>query len=223
MALLKGEGTHQILYGAADIFSGLRHNRGYLARPDHSGSFPTILLVHGHDGVTASVKAFARRLARYGLAVACPDLYRGRKSDWPADKAVASVLADVSHWIASSDTPWVQPGAVGLLAMDRATPAALSFAANSDMVGGVVLISPVVDEGAEAPPIPLLGFFGKEDAVVGAEDRSRAQAELSSGEWVLYGGVGHGLIDEVASDYLWEVAEDIADRTVAHFTRVLAG
>jgi len=116
----------------------------------------------------------------------------------------------------------VQSGAVGLLAMDRAAPAALGFVATSDMVGGVVLISPVVSEGPSAPPIPLLGFFGKEDAIVDGADRNRTQAQLSSGEWVLYGGVGHGLIDEAASDYQWEVAEDVADRTVAHFTQVLA-
>ena len=38
MALLKGEGTDQILYGGADILCGLRHKRGYLARPDHAGA-----------------------------------------------------------------------------------------------------------------------------------------------------------------------------------------
>lgn len=220
MALMKGEGTHQILYGAADIFSGLRHNRGYLARPDHSGSFPTVLLAHGHDGITASVKAFGRRLARYGLAVVCPDLYRGQSAEWPSTERIVSDLSDAELWVASSDTPWVQPGTIGLAALDRGSEAALSFARTSERVGGVVLSSPVLDADVDPVPVSLLGFYGKDDSA--GEKGREAQAKLGQAEWVLYGGVGDGLLDETASDYRWEVSEDLADRTVAFFKQVLA-
>ncbi|MBT8203345.1 MAG: dienelactone hydrolase family protein, partial [Acidimicrobiia bacterium] len=119
MALLKGEGTHQILYGSADIFSGIRHNRGYLSRPDHAGSFPSVLVVHGASGLTSSVKSVARRLARYGLAVVAPDLYRGRRQlrrpvpAWPAGSDLRADITDALEWMNSADTPWIQPGAVG--------------------------------------------------------------------------------------------------------------
>lgn len=219
MALLKGEGTHQILYGTADIFSGLRHNRGYLARPDHSGSFPTVLLAHGHDGITSSVKAFARRLARYGLAVVGPDLYRGVRSEWPSLKRTVADLTDALFWMESEDTPWVKPGLVGMLAVDEAAPAALHFAADADVIGGVVLISPALHSQHPSLPVPILGFYGKDESV-GNESRTAREA-LPQAEWVLYGGVSHGLIDESAEDYRWEVAEDVADRTVALFHQTL--
>ncbi len=221
MALLKGEGTHQILYGTADIFSGLRHNRGYLSRPDHTGSFPTVLLVHGVDGITASVKSLSRRLARYGLAVVGPDLYRGESSEWPSEAGIASDLNDASQWMASADTPWVQPGLVGLLALDRAAGPAIRFSESHDVVGGAVLISPSLDGELGDIRVPLLGFYGKEDDVVPAASRRSTQESLDHGEWVLYGSVGHGLVDESAADYRWDVAEDIADRMIEYFKRIL--
>ncbi len=225
MALLKGEGTHQILYGRADIFSGLSHNRGYLARPDHAGSFPSVLLAHGSEGISPSVKSFARRLARHGLAVVGPDLYRGTPRrptpDWPG--SVAADLSDAFQWMKSADTPFVRSGPVGVLALGRAASSAIRFADLQEGVGAIVLISPLFDDAIPDTQVPVLGFYGKEDDVAGADARQTAQRRLGHGEWVLYGGVGHGLVDEAADDYRWDVAEDVNRRAVEFFERILEG
>jgi dienelactone hydrolase len=219
VALLKGEGTHQILYGSADIFSGLRHNRGYVTRPDHAGSFPTVILLHGAGGITSSVKSFARRLARHGLAVVGPDLFRGASPrlspPWPAASQIAADASSTLQWTASRDTAWVRPGPVGVVALDRAAAAALEFVAVSD-VGGLTLVSPVL-EAAIPADVAVLGFYGKGDEVVGAEGRAAVQAALNNAEWVLYGDAGHGLVDEAAADYRWDVAEDVVSRMVDFF------
>lgn len=225
MALLKGEGTHQILYGSADIFSGLRHNRGYLARPDHAGAFPGVLLVHGRAGLTSSMKSVARRLARHGLAVVAPDLFRGSRRlrqpppPWPDLRHVRSDLEDGLAWMFSMDTPWIRPADVGVLAFDAAGPAAQGFALRGDSVGALVLVSPTAAT-AGAVPVPILGFFGRDDDVVPEAEQIRS--ELGHAEWVVYGGVGHGLLDEGAPDYRWEIAEDALDRIVGFFDRELA-
>ncbi|MDH3538904.1 MAG: dienelactone hydrolase family protein [Acidimicrobiia bacterium] len=219
MALLKGEGTHQILYGSADIFSGLRHNRGYVARPDHAGSFPAVILLHGAAGISSSVKSFARRLARHGLAVVGPDLFRGVPSrlspPYPAASQVLADAANTLHWAASPDTAWVRPGPIGVVALDRAASAAVEFAAAHD-VGGLALVAPVLEPTVVAD-VAVLGFYGKDDEVVGDEDRAAVQEALSHGEWVLYGGAGHGLIDDSAPDYRWDVGEDVTARMVRFF------
>ncbi len=223
MALLKGEGTHQILYGSTDIFSGLRHNRGYVARPDHAGSFPALLLIHGAGGLTSSVKSVARRLARRGLAVVGPDLYRGASPPgdtqplWPEEARVASDLSDTFHWMASASTPWVHPGPSGVVALGLAAGAGVRFAGEHDG-GRIALISPIFEDAVPAARVPLLGFYGKDDEVVAAERRQASREGLNHGEWVLYGGAGHGLVDESAEDYHWEAAEDVIDRMVAFFT-----
>lgn len=225
MALLKGEGTHQILYGSADIFSGLRHNRGYVARPDHAGSYPTIILLHGAGGITSSVKSFARRLARQGLAVVGPDLLRGvaprLSPPYPDAARIRADAASTLQWTASPDTPWVRPGPVGVVALDQAAPAALEFATAGD-VAGLALVSPVFEPGLDTD-VAVIGFYGKEDEQVGSEDRTAVQEALGHGEWVLYGGAGHGLVDESATDYRWDVAEDVVDRMVSFFRVILAG
>lgn len=224
MALLKGEGTHQILYGSADIFSGLRHNRGYVARPDHAGSYPAVILLHGADGITSSVKAFARRLARHGLAVVGPDLFRGASHraapPWPEASRIAVDLSGTLQWTASPDTPWVRPGPIGVVALDRAAGAAVELAATHD-VAGLALVSPVL-EVATSADVALLGFYGKEDDLVGTDQRAAVQGAFNQGEWVLYGGAGHGLVDESSTDYRWDVAEDVVERIVDFFATKLA-
>ena len=226
MALLKGEGTHQILYGGADIFSGLRHNRGYLARPDHAGSFPAVLLVHGRGGLTSSVKSFARRLARHGLAVVAPDLFRGTprrpEPPWPALPHIVSDVLGTYQWMASPDTPWVDVRRIGVLAFDRGAGVATRFTADTQTVEGLVLVSPVFDEDAPSTTVPTLGFYGKDDAVAGPELRRTTQAQLDQAEWILYGGAGHALTDEAAPDYRWEVAEDVVTRAVGFLARTIA-
>ncbi len=227
MALLKGEGTHQILYGGVDIFSGIRHNRGYLARPDHAGSFPTVLLIHGRAGISSSVKSLARRLARHGLAVVGPDLFRGARAprkplpSWPEPTRLTSDLRDTLRWMESPDTPWVRSDSIGALALDRAASAALRLTHEDDGIRALALISPVLTEAAAEVEVPVIGFFGKEDDIAGPEQRRATQDALDHGEWVLYGGAGHGLIDESAEDYRWDVAVDIGDRTVGFFARSL--
>jgi dienelactone hydrolase len=222
MALLKGEGTHQILYGTADIFSGLRHNRGYVARPDHAGSFPAVLLVHGRDGLTSSVKAIARRLARHGLAVVAPDLFRGARRlrqpppPWPDERRVLFDLEDAQAWMSSADTQWIRSSGIGVVAIDAGAAAAQAFVRRVEGIDGLVLVSPTTTGDV---PVPVLGFFGKEDEVVSDAERETIQSGLDHAEWVLYGGVGHGLLDERAVDYRWEVAEDVLDRIVAFFGR----
>lgn len=77
MSVLKGEGKHPILFGSTSIPAGTRIHRGYLARPDLAGEWPTLVLVADAYGVTSSVKDLCRRLARHGYAALAPDLYRG--------------------------------------------------------------------------------------------------------------------------------------------------
>jgi carboxymethylenebutenolidase len=77
VSVLKGEGKVPILFGSTSIVGGTRTLGGYLARPDLTGEWPTIVVAASEWGVTSSVKDLCRRLARHGFAVVAPDLYRG--------------------------------------------------------------------------------------------------------------------------------------------------
>ncbi len=93
MSVLKGEGKVPILFGSTSIAVGTQTHQGYLARPDLTGEWPTIVVVASEWGVTSSIKDVCRRLARHGFALVAPDLYRGAapaRTTSPDDAAVAA-------------------------------------------------------------------------------------------------------------------------------------
>ena len=218
MSILKGEGTHTILYGSADIHNGLRSNRGYITRPDHSGSYPTLLISHDWTGLTSSLKALARRLARHGYAVVAPDFYRehGSSAPWPADR-LASDLEGAHRFLSSSDTPWV--GAVAVLGFGSSAPAAVEFVLGHPEVRALVLVSPLATYGLGEIVVPTLAIYGKDDEL--AENWVQAQDQAPQVEWVLYGNVGHDLLDESSDSFDAAVAEDAVDRILVFLERNL--
>jgi dienelactone hydrolase len=77
VSVLNGEGKVPILFSSTSISVGALTHTAYLARPDLTGEWPTIVLVPSAWGVTGAMKYLVRRLAREGFAVICPDLYQG--------------------------------------------------------------------------------------------------------------------------------------------------
>ena len=220
MSILKGEGTHTILYGSADIHDGLRSDRGYLARPDHAGSFPTLLVSHGRAGITSSLKALARRFARHGYAVVIPDFYRGRGSSapWPEDRLISG-LEGAHRFLASSDTPWV--GDLALLGFGSGASAAVEFVLGRSNVRALVLASPQTTFGLGEVVIPTMGIYGKADEV--AENREQAQEDAPQVEWVLYGSAGHDFLDESSESFDAAIAEDAVSRILDFLEGHLVG
>ncbi len=220
MAVLKGEGTHTILYGSADIHNGLRSNRGYLARPDHAGTYPTLLISHDWSGITPSLKALARSLARYGYSVVAPDYYRGQGAGtpWPADR-IAIDLESAYRFLSSSDTPWAGPLAV--LGLGAGASAAIEFVVHFPSVEALILVSPLTTFGLSTVAIPTLGIYGKEDQLAESWEQARDQAPQV--EWVLYGGAGHDLLDEGSDSYDEAIGADAFDRIRKFLDSHLAG
>jgi carboxymethylenebutenolidase len=220
VSILKGEGTHTILYGSADIHDGLRSDRGYLARPDHAGSFPTLLVSHGRAGITSSLKALARRFARHGYAVVIPDFYRGRGSSapWPEDRLISG-LEGAHRFLASSDTPWV--GDLALLGFGSGASAAVEFVLGRSNIRALVLASPQTTFGLGEVAIPTMGIYGKADEV--AENREQAQEDAPQVEWVLYGSAGHDFLDESSESFDAAIAEDAVSRILDFLEGHLVG
>jgi len=218
MSIIKGEGTHTILYGSADIHNGLSSSRGYVARPDHAGSYPTVLISHDWAGVTSSLKALVRTLARHGYAAVVPDFYRGQgpSASWPADRLLSD-LEGARRFLASSDTPWV--GELALFGMGSGAPAAIDFVLRHPEVRALVLASPIASFGLDEVSIPSLGLVGKGDEL--AENSGQAQKQAPQVEWVLYGTAGHDFLDEKSDSFDGAVAEDAISRILDFLGRNL--
>jgi carboxymethylenebutenolidase len=217
VTVLSGEGTHQVLYSSTDIHTGMRRNRGFIARPDHAGSFRTVIVAHDVWGIGGYLKDLAWRLARHGFAVVIPDLYRGRlapgRSREEANGAFASIgdpwqtLEDVYEFVRSSDTPWSLPGWLGLLGVGAGSEPALEFVGRH----GADAIALIAGAGFDRlpPGLPALAIHGKSDEV------SPLPSPLSDRlQWVLYAGAGHDFLNDHGPEYADGPARDAVGRLV---------
>lgn len=173
MSVLKGEGRFPILFGSTSIAAGPLTHRGYLARPDLGGEWPTILLLPSAWGVTSSTKDIARRLARQGFAVVAIDLYG--MSPPPRDAAVevaearafqvdpsraAAVIEDIVAFTTNPTGFWSSAGrGYGVLAVGRGVRFAIP-AAHAARVRGLAMVAPALT------PVEVLGEDGEVIRVV---------------------------------------------------------
>ena len=74
MAVQTGEGTTDIIYGSASIPAGPRTYGGYLARPDGTGEWPTVIIYGPTEEPTSAIKNICRVFARHGIAAIAPEM-----------------------------------------------------------------------------------------------------------------------------------------------------
>jgi carboxymethylenebutenolidase len=235
MTAIKGEGKYAMLYGSYRLPVG-RDLHAYIARPDLSGSFPTIVVAHGAWGLTSHVKAVCRRLARYGFVAICPDLYRrglaARLDDrdeaverWSGipDGRAARDLVEAFDNAAAPGTEWADGSRVGVLAFGAGGAPALAAAPLIDALGAMTLVyAPVTAGGLAAAGVPVLGIYGADDETVAADEVRAARDAAGRGEFAFYGGVGHDFLDEMRDGYDHASAEDAYARIIGFFESRLA-
>jgi carboxymethylenebutenolidase len=240
--VLKGEGTHPILFGSTSIVAGPRTLRGYLARPDLSGEWPTVILVPSEWGITSSSKDICRRLARLGLAVVAVDLYRGRgpSRGATADEAAAAAAAipsaraqaDLDGIVGFITNPagfWSNAeGGFGVMGIGRGGVPATGAAIRHQSAALALVAAPLLDDegvgivdsfGELASP--LLGLYGKAENAVSIADIMEARAAAPQGEWVLYDNAGDGFMDDYLPDFDVAAYRDAIDRLATFFVNQL--
>jgi carboxymethylenebutenolidase len=244
VSVLKGEGRVVILYGTTSVPSGPRTYSGYLARPDLTGEWPTILLVPSSWGITSSVKDVCRRLARHGFAVLAPDLYRGAGPTRGVGQEEASALMATI----SDDRAWgdleafieylVNPAGFwssaergfGLLGMGLGGRWATLAGERSSFASALGLVGPALVSGSqELDPvdrrpvldIPVLGLSGRDDPSAPPAAVAAFREDVPSAEWVIYDGAGADYWDDYLRSYDGEIAADTLERLIDFFAQHL--
>lgn len=104
--------------------------RGLLARPDGSGPFPVVVLLHGCDGVRPYQQAWADALAKLGYAALLVDSFGSRHVSETCSKSEmleSNLIADAFGALAYlRDQPFVDSGHVGVMGWNLGGEAALS-------------------------------------------------------------------------------------------------
>jgi carboxymethylenebutenolidase len=243
VAVLPHEGTYSVMYVPLAVSVGAGYRRGYLARPDQAGKFPTVILTPDLDGLGAHEKHVARRLARHGVAVLVVDLYPTAPSDRRealsayhaiSDSEAMRTIDETYDYLRSDDIDWAHTERLGLLGLDVGGRFSLISAARRNWVGaaGVVSTPLTGDEDRTFPvadilrhiPVPVLGLYGKADELVDTETVDEAQNRNSTGQWLLYEDAQHSFLDEVGDEYHEASAEDalarLADFFITHLPAI---
>jgi carboxymethylenebutenolidase len=236
VAVLPHEGTYSVMYGPLTVSVGAGYRRGYLARPDQAGRFPTVILTPGLHGLTAHEKQVARRLARRGIAVLAVDLYPKPPEDERQalhaynslpDAEALRTIDETYDYLRSDDIDWAQTGTLGLLGLDVGGRFALIGAAHRKWVGAAAVVAAPLtgDEERQFPAadllrhiaVPVLGLYGADDTLVDADTIDEAQSRNVTGQWLLYDGAGHSFLDESDDEYHEASAEDASARITDFF------
>ncbi len=233
MSVLKGEGKVPILYGTTSVSAGPVIRTAYLARPDLTGEWPTVIVVAPVWGVTSAIKDLCRRLARHGLAAIAPDVYDGARPPRTADREAAAaaydavgderVIGDIEIVAAFVTNPagfWSSAEhGFGLLGLGAGGTRAL-VAAHDD-VGDAVCLAYSPPAAGIPVSVALLGLYGRDDDLVPIDDVLAFRDAAPHGEFVIYEGVGHDFLDDSRDGYTPGAAADALDRMTAFFVKEL--
>lgn len=249
--MLKGEGTHPILFESASVPVRALTHSVYRAMPDLKGTWPTVMVIGGAKGISSPVRDYCRRLARHGMAAVAPDLYSGARVPADPDEAaiafrdldaarVTRVLRDVGRYLADGLGPWdTDDEGFGVVAFDAGALHGVRCAI--DFGSPLVLASPSLaelspgldDEFKPIPPPPgvadalvdmiepLLGLIGRADEVSPFELVAAAREAAPHSQWVIYEGLGHDFLDDNEPGFDQAAFSDALERVLDFFSKNL--
>jgi carboxymethylenebutenolidase len=197
-------------------------NLAYVARPDGTGPYPGLVLIHHAPGWDEFYQEFARRFANHGYTAIVPNLYSrfgqgtpdevttlARAAGGVSDDQVMADCEAAMNWLKALPTSNGKVGIIGSCSGGRQALLVASrvpgFSGVVDLWGGRVVASPeqLTPSQPVAPidytanlDVPLLGLFGNDDQSPSPADVDRHEAALQEHgktyTFHRYDGAGHG-------------------------------
>jgi carboxymethylenebutenolidase len=212
--------------------------QAYVARPDGTGPYPGVVLIHHAPGWDEFYREFSRRFAEHGFIAVCPNLYERFGHGTPDDVAARvrgeggvaddSVVADAEAamtWVKSQPTSNGKVGIIGTCSGGRHAVLVASsvdgFGAVADLWGGGVVAAPEqLNERRPVAPIsltqnlnaPIIGLFGNDDMSPSPDQVNQHEAALQEHgktyQFHRYDGAGHGFFYYQGMSYRPQAAID---------------
>jgi carboxymethylenebutenolidase len=210
----------------------------YIARPDGSGPYPGVVMMHHAPGWDEFYREFARRFAAHGYIAIVPNLYEQFGQGTPDEVAAAaraaggvsdaSVIGDAQAALEQVKSMPSSNGKVAVIGSCSAGRHAVlvgtkvpGFGAIADLWGAGVVVPPdrltpqlpeaVIDMTPELN-VPLIGLFGNDDMSPSPDQvNTHEQALKDNGkEYVFYryDGAGHGFFYYHMPSYRQQAAMD---------------
>lgn len=209
---------------------GMVHIEGYLSKPDGSGPFPGVIMLHEWWGLNTQIKQQADALAKEGFAVFAPDLYGGKVATDPKtaeqymnelDQAKSLTTMKASYqWLRSEAfTKGRKVGSVGWC-MGGGLSMQLGLNAPIDAVVvyyGMVEKNPAVLERLKGP---LLGIFANRDGWITPDlvNEFETALRVTPVKYKIHRyDADHAFANPSNPHYQSEMAADAWSKTVAFF------
>ncbi len=208
----------------------------FWAHPDTGGTFPGVVVIHEHWGLTTHVRRLVRHLAEVGHYVVAPDLFDGHRpetldaarqreaglAETGPSYVAAAITALRTHHHCNGDIALVGYGMGGRLALHLAVH-------RDDLKAAVIFQADASPYLALLPATatPILGFYDRTGEAMAEDDLATLDAQLKaaspSNALVLYDGVGRYFCDETRPEYAPEVAADAWARVLDFLSQRLTG
>lgn len=183
--------------------------RAFVARPEGSGPFPVVIMIHEFYGLNESITGKARGLAEEGYLVVAPDTFRGSTTAWipraiyqtittPPER-INQDLDSVYAWL--QNQPDAVPDRIGVAGFCYGGRASLGYSLHNPGIAATVVFygSPVTDpEVLKNLPGPVLGIFGGADNSIPLDEVQAFEKGLQSAgiphEVKVYDGQPHAFV-----------------------------
>ncbi len=224
----------------------------YLARPQGTGSFGGVVVIHHMPGYDAATKEITRKFAAHGYAALMPNLYYREAPGASPDDAAAAAraqggvpderlvgdVAGAAGHLRSLPGSNGKVGVIGYCSGGRQSflaACSLRLDAAVDCYGGAVLKVPEtapasfkpIGHLAEHLSCPLLGLFGADDQFPAPQETAEL-SQLLDGfgkphEFHTFAGAGHAFFAVDRPSYRVEAANEGWAKIWAFFGTHLAG
>lgn len=222
-----------------EIAAGDGQMRCYVAAPEGTGPFPTVIVIQHAGGVDEFVRSMTDRFGAEGFLAVAADLYHRddpNTSDDPLTRMSRlrdrNIVPDVNAAIAHASSRDDSTGKVGITGFCMGGRVAYLMAAqNADLKASVVFYggNTMTSWGQGTPPFdqtadigcPVMGLFGEDDPNPNPADVAKIDTELTKHgkdhEFHSYAGAGHGFMAEGRPAYREEAAKDAWEKCVRWF------
>lgn len=188
--------------------------RAYVAKPQGSGPFPAVIMIHEFYGLNENITKKAEGLAEEGYLVIAPDTFRGNSTAW-VPRAIFQVITNdagqvnqdldaVFQWL--NTQPEVDADRIATLGFCYGGRASLGYSLHNNRLAATVIFygSPVTDPAVlQSLPGPVLGIFGGADNSIPVEEVQAFEAALDQAgilnEITIYEGQPHAFLTDMES------------------------
>jgi carboxymethylenebutenolidase len=183
--------------------------RAYVSKPEGSGPFPTVIMIHEFWGLNDSILSKADLLSEEGYLVIAPDTFRGSTTGW-IPRAIYQVVSSqpenvnadldsVYAWLASQSD--VDTDRIAIAGFCYGGRTSLAYSLHNPQLAATVIFygSPETDpEILRALPGPVLGIFGGADQSIPVSQVNAFDAALTEAgvphEITIYDGQPHAFV-----------------------------